>query len=81
MLYAFELFIGAFYAGPTKLMIPFQELYHECVTEMLNNYVTDDDQHVYIQCYVKNPEIMHLNIFENQDWPKALIVYQKDAKN
>lgn len=81
MLYAFELFIGAFYAGPTNLMMPFQELYHECVTEMLNNYVTDDDQHVYIQCYVKNPEIMHLNIFENQDWPKALIVYQKDAKN
>lgn len=78
MLYAFELFIGAFYAGPTELMIPFQELYHECVTEMLDQFVTDDDQHVYIQCYVKKPEWMHLNIFENQDWPKALVVYQKE---
>jgi hypothetical protein len=81
MFYAFELFIGAFYAGPTDLMLPFQELYHECVTEMLNRHVTDDDQHVYIQCYVKRPDWMHLNIYENQDWPKALVVYQKDAKN
>jgi hypothetical protein len=81
MIYAYELFIGAFYAGPTELMIPFQKLYHECVSEMLNKSVTDDDQHVYIQCYIKRPELMHLNIFENQDWPKALIVYQKDTKN
>jgi hypothetical protein len=81
MIYAYELFIGAFYAGPTELMLPFQELYHDCVTEMLDKCVTDDDQHVYIQCYIKRPELMHLNIFENQDWPKALIVYQKDTKN
>jgi len=81
MIYAYELFIGAFYAGPTELMLPFQDLYHECVNEMLDKFVTDDDQHVYIQCYIKRPELMHLNIFENQDWPKALIVYQKDTKN
>jgi hypothetical protein len=77
MFFGHELFIGAFYAGPTLLMKTFQQLYHTCIDEMHKEGVTDDDQHVYIQCFFRKPECMHLAIFENQDWPKALSVYQK----
>ena len=72
-----EVFIGAFYAGPTKLMIPFQNTYHDAVNKIYNVGITDDDQHVYIQCYCLNPDIMHLKVFKNQDWPKALVVFSK----
>jgi hypothetical protein len=77
LLYAYELFIGAFYAGPTHIMEYFQTLYHDCVNELYENGVSDDDQHVYIRCYVKNPTIFILSI-HGGDWPKALTVFQKN---
>jgi hypothetical protein len=76
LLYAYELFIGAFYAGPTHIMKRFQELYHDSVIELYKNNISDDDQHVYIQVYVRDPEIFNLCIFDG-DWPKALTVFQK----
>jgi len=77
LLYAYELFIGAFYAGPTHIMKRFQELYHDVVIDLYKKAVSDDDQHIYIQMYVKEPEIFNLCIFGG-DWPKALTVFQKD---
>jgi len=77
LLYAYELFIGAFYAGPTHIMERFQQLYHDCVIEMYKNGVSDDDQHVYIHMYKYDPDIFKLCIFGG-DWPKALIVFQKE---
>jgi hypothetical protein len=76
LLYAYELFIGAFYAGPTHIMKRFQELYHDSVINLYKNSISDDDQHVYIQIYVRDPEIFNLRIFDG-DWPKALTVFQK----
>jgi hypothetical protein len=77
LLYAYELFIGAFYAGPTHIMEYFQNLYHDCVDEMYGRSVSDDDQHVYIRCHMKNPHVFNLSI-HGGDWPKALTVFQKD---
>jgi len=77
LLYAYELFIGAFYAGPTHNMEYFQTLYHDCVNEMYSRGVSDDDQHVYIRCFMKNPHVFNLSI-HGGDWPKALTVFQKD---
>jgi hypothetical protein len=74
-LFAYELFIGAFYAGPTHIMERFQKLYHACVVELYKNGISDDDQHVYIRCNLKDPEILNLCIFDG-DWPKALTVFQ-----
>jgi len=76
LLLAYELFIGAFYAGPTHLMEYFQQLYHSCVDELYMNGISDDDQHIYIRCHMKNPEIFNLKVFGG-DWPKALTVFQK----
>ena len=80
LLFGYELFIGAFYAGPTELMIPFQKIYHESTQKMYSKSIVDDDQHVYIQCYCINPEIMHLEIFETDDWPKTLTFFQINNK-
>jgi hypothetical protein len=77
-LYAYELFIGAFYAGPTHIMKRFRDLYHESVIDLYKNGISDDDQHIYIQIYVKDPEIFNLCIFGG-DWPKALTVFQKQG--
>lgn len=77
LLYAYELFIGAFYAGPTHIMEYFQTLYHGCVDEMYGLGVSDDDQHVYIRCHMKNPHVLNLSI-HGGDWPKALTVFQKE---
>jgi len=76
LLYAYELFIGAFYAGPTHMMEYFQQLYHSCVVELYNNGISDDDQHVHIRCHIKNPQLLDLKVFDG-DWPKALTVFQK----
>jgi len=76
LLYYYELFIGAFYAGPTHIMKRFQELYHDSVINLYKNSISDDDQHVYIQIHVRDPEIFNLCIFDG-DWPKALTVFQK----
>ena len=76
LLYAYDLFIGAFYAGPTSKMEYFQNLYHNSVIELYNHSVSDDDQHVYIRCYLKDPELFNLCIFNC--WTQALIVFQKE---
>jgi protein YibB len=75
LLFAYELFIGAFYAGPTHIMEGFKDIYHDCVEELYRNGISDDDQHVYIRCYMKNPDIFNLSIHRG-DWPKALTYFQ-----
>jgi hypothetical protein len=75
LLTATELFVGAFYAGPTRIMQEFQELYHNSVNEMYENGVSDDDQHVYIRCHMRNPTFFDMHIFE-KEWPKALVYFQ-----
>jgi len=77
LLTAYELFIGAFYAGPTHIMEYFQSLYHHCVDEMYECSVSDDDQHVYIRCHMKSPLLFDLRIFGG-DWPKALTVFSEN---
>jgi hypothetical protein len=76
LFYAYELFVGAFYAGPTNIMKAFQQSYHDSLEYMYSKMVSDDDQHVYIHCYVRTPELMDLKIFDG-DWPRALNVFSK----
>lgn len=77
LIYAYEVFIGSFYAGPTHIMEEFQSLYHDGVIELYKNQISDDDQHIYIRCHIKKPDIFDLHIF-NGNWPRALFYFQKD---
>uniref|UniRef100_A0A6C0DQE6 Uncharacterized protein n=1 Tax=viral metagenome TaxID=1070528 RepID=A0A6C0DQE6_9ZZZZ len=60
LVFAPETFWGGFISGKKDLFSSLQTLYHECLDEMHNNNITDDEQHVYLRCYLKNPELFHL---------------------
>ena len=66
---------GSFFVGPVKLMSEFQKLVHEIFREFQQNNISDDDQHLYLRCYLKNPEFFVL-IQGNGSWPEALSVLQ-----
>jgi hypothetical protein len=56
-------------------MFSLQKLYHECIDELYYNFISDDDQHVYLRCYIKNPELFDLHIIESIEWPKGLTIF------
>ena len=71
-------FTGSFYGLPTKLVPQFQELYHSCIDELYSLGISDDDQHVLLRCYCKNPSLFQLYLSENK-WPEGLNYFQKNA--
>lgn len=77
LVHAQDVFTGTFYGGPTKLMHTLQTLYHDCVNELYNNCISDDDQHIYLRCYIKNPNLFDLFLSPTVEWPKGLSIFQK----
>jgi len=80
LIYAPEIFTGCFYAGSIELMNKLYYLYHDCLDELYNNNISDDDQHIYLRCFLKSPELFELFISENK-WPSALTYFQKTFNN
>ena len=79
-----ELFTGTFWGGPTNLMPSFQALYHECVEELYSVNISDDDQHIYLRCCLKNSDLFDLKLNATGEWPKGLLFFEKksvDPKN
>ena len=48
------------------------ELSGEKIMSPTGNNISDDDQHIYLRCYLNNPNMFHLHV-NNVEWPKALI--------
>ena len=71
-----EKFTGSFFAGSRNLMVKLQELYHLSLNELYTNNISDDDQHIYIRCFLKEPELFNLYLDSTQV-PKGLIYFQK----
>jgi len=71
-----EKFTGSFFAGSVDLMLELQKLYHISLEELYANNISDDDQHVYLRCYLTNPSIFELYLSDNE-WPKALKYFEK----
>ena len=74
---------GFFGSSVTKLkeLVP---LYHQCLKELLDMGIADDDQHVYLKCLLKNPEMFALYSYLDNGrsgWPKALTYFQVDDVN
>jgi len=76
LFYAPNVFTGTFFCGPTDLMFPLQELYHNCTNELYRNFISDDDQHVYLRCYLKTPDLFDLHIIP--DDIKPLSFFEKE---
>jgi hypothetical protein len=70
------IFTGSFYGLPTKMVHEFQNLYHNSLEELHNLGISDDDQHIYLRCYQKRPELFELHLDKNK-WPEALLQFQK----
>jgi hypothetical protein len=67
---------GAFFGGPARMMSEFQKLYHECLNELYDNNVSDDDQHVYLRCIFRSPKLFEVHLL-GDDWGKILVHFQK----
>jgi hypothetical protein len=80
LIYAPENFTGSFFAGSSKNMLELYELYHSCLDELYNNNISDDDQHIYLRCFIKKPEIFELFLSANK-WPQALLCLQHNFNN
>jgi GR25 family glycosyltransferase involved in LPS biosynthesis len=71
-----ERFTGSFFAGSATLMIKLQELYHISLKELYSNNISDDDQHIYLRCFLKEPNIFNLYL-DSCQWPKGLCYFEK----
>lgn len=73
-----EVFTGTFFGGPTFLMKKLQKLYHNCIQEMYEKNVSDDDQHVFLRCYLSNPDLFDLHVILSEEWPRGLTLFSID---
>jgi hypothetical protein len=57
-------------------MLKLQKLYHTSLKELYNNNISDDDQHIYLRCFLKEPNIFNLYL-DSCQWPKGLCYFEK----
>lgn len=51
---------GFFFLGPAARLLEYQELYHKVCEEFYNMGIVDDDQHIMIQSYFRQPDLFHV---------------------
>lgn len=66
---------GFFFFGNRKVLKEYQTLFHQVHLWFQENNLADDDQHIALQCYFKNPELFYLHSLG--EWHKALISFQR----
>jgi len=71
-----EIFTGSFFSGTSETMLKLYKLYHYCLDELYENNISDDDQHIYLRCFFKEPELFEL-FLSTEKWPQALNYFQK----
>lgn len=69
-------FTGGFFGANQENMLKLYELYHECLNDFYSNNLSDDDQHIYLRCFIKNPNMFELYLSE-YFWPESLTYFQK----
>lgn len=71
-----EVIGGFWFFGSRELLKRYSELYLETFLEFQKIGISDDDQHLVLQCYKKNPDLFYFN--KNfYGWHKILKVNQK----
>ena len=66
---------GFFFFGKKETLIEYQKLYHDMLKMFQDSGIADDDQHVALRCYYKNPDMFDLVYLGG--WHKALTQFQK----
>lgn len=66
-------FTGGFFGGPQDLLLELHTLYHTCLDVFYTCGIADDDQHIYLRCWLRQPELFQLYLKAPEDaWPQAL---------
>jgi hypothetical protein len=74
--YAPEKVGGYFFLGHRNKLKEFQKLYHEILNYFQNTLnIVDDDQHLVLQCYFKNPSLFTMHYLGR--WHSVLREYQQ----
>ena len=76
LLNAPENFTGGFWGGNKTNMKIFQKLVHSEINEMIKTNIFDDDQYVYLRCFLKNQDLFELYLSQDK-WPDGLNYFQK----
>lgn len=76
LIHAPEKFTGTFFAGNIELMKKLQILYHDEIKYFRDNNIADDDQHIFMRCFFKNPDLFTLYLSENK-WPESMIYFNE----
>ena len=67
---------GYFFLGHRNKLKEFQKLYHEILNYFQNTLnIVDDDQHLVLQCYFKNPSLFSMHYLGK--WHHVLYKYQQ----
>jgi len=73
--YAPECIGGFFFFGSREKMIEYRQLYHQVLAMFQEQYaIADDDQHIALVCYTKQPELFTLHNLGG--WHRALTHFQ-----
>jgi hypothetical protein len=66
-------FTGGFFGGPQDLLLELHTLYHACLDVFYTCGIADDDQHIYLRCWLRHPELFQVYLKAPEDaWPRAL---------
>lgn len=65
---------GFFFFGRRDKMVEYQALYHETLEYFQDNNIADDDQHLALRCYFKNPNLFKLHLI--RIWHFILVMLQ-----
>ena len=69
---------GFFFFGRKDKLLEYQKLYHETLNWFQNELgIADDDQHLALWCYFKNPQLFTLHV--HYKWHKVFKYYQKQS--
>lgn len=73
-----EIFTGSFFAGNSQNILKLYDLYRICLEELHSINITDDDQHIYLCCYLKNPSLFELYL-DDKKWPTGLKYFELEV--
>ena len=67
LFFAPSIICGSFFVGNKYSISIFHSLYHKIlISKFHNNNIVDDDQHIVLQCYFKNPKLF--SFFVHSEW-------------
>ena len=68
-------FTGSLWGGPQHLLLKLHDVYHQSLDYMHSINISDFDQHVFVQCFMRSPDMFELYV-SNRTWPQILTEFQ-----